>query len=79
MKIVVAGYGPVGQAVHHALEQLPSEQDVFIMILQRVSTIIEMNRSILLMRLLFVLRHLLFLTVSATRLTLQQCSTSITH
>ena len=30
MKIVVAGYGPVGQAIHYALEQLPSEQDVFI-------------------------------------------------
>lgn len=30
MKIVVAGYGPVGQAVHHALEQLPSNQDVFV-------------------------------------------------
>ena len=30
MKIVVAGYGPVGQAVFHALEQLPSEPYVVI-------------------------------------------------
>tara|TARA_R110000868_G_scaffold30953_4_gene113891 strand:+ start:4653 stop:5435 length:783 start_codon:yes stop_codon:yes gene_type:complete len=30
MKIIVAGYGPVGQAVYHALEQHPGDIDVFI-------------------------------------------------
>ena len=30
MKVVVAGYGPVGQAVYHALEQHPGDVDVFI-------------------------------------------------
>ena len=75
MKIVVAGYGPVGQAVHHALEQLPSEQDVFIDDPAKGFNYYRDEQIDPPDAVVFVLRHLLFLTVSATRLTLQQCST----